>query len=257
MEKTVQKINIDKILLNPNQPRTHFNEQQIIELANSIKENGLIQPIVVRKTQDGFELVAGERRLRACQYLRLMEIDAIVQNYSIQQSAQIAIIENIQRENLSPIEEALAYEKLLSLYQMSQVELAQSLGKSQSMLANKIRLLKLQPEIKEAINNKDITERHGRALLKIKDDSKQLKAFNRIKEQQLNVARTEDLINKMIEVKEDKHKSKKMILNKKDYRLELNTIKQSLNVIEKSGVDVTIDTQELEEGFEIKIILKK
>lgn len=258
MNRLVQSISTDEILVNPNQPRIQFNEEAIVELANSINENGLIQPIIVRRTEDGYELVAGERRLRATKYLKQPKIEAIVENYSDDKSAKIAIIENIQRENLTAIEEAVAYEKLLKEHNFLQSQLAVAVGKSQSSIANKLRLLNLDETIKEAILTKQITERHGRALLKLDTDEKRMKAFNNIINNGLNVAQSEAFINKMLE--KDKQANKpdiKRVVAKNDYRLEINTIKQSLKAIEASGVKVNLNVDDTDEGVTIEISLNK
>ncbi|WP_423363673.1 ParB/RepB/Spo0J family partition protein [Mycoplasma sp. P36-A1] len=255
MEKDIKEITVDSIMLNPHQPRLNFSEQHIIELADSINENGLIQPIVVRQTRDGYELVAGERRLRATMHLKQPKIQAIVTNYNDKESAKIAIIENIQRENLSSVEEAIAFEKLIKEHDYTQSQLANSLGKSQSTIANKLRLLGLSEKVKEHIVNKDINERHGRALLKFSSIADQEEIVNTIIEKKLNVAQTEALIDKKIA--KIKKPLKKRIVVKNDYRLEVNTIKQSINMIKKTGVNVTFDNYETEEGMKIEILLKK
>ena len=154
-------------LITPNrfQPRSQLGSAGIEELAASISQNGLIQPIIVREINQGYEIVAGERRFRACLYLGFSDILAIVDEVSDQKMAELALIENIQRENLSPIDEAKAYQQLIQLYDLTQEKIALQVGKSQSAVANKLRLLNLVPEIQEAIASRSITERHGRALL--------------------------------------------------------------------------------------------
>jgi ParB family transcriptional regulator, chromosome partitioning protein len=258
MNRLVQSINTDEILVNPNQPRMQFNEEAIVELANSISENGLIQPIIVRRTQDGFELVAGERRLRATKYLKHPKIEAIVENYNDDKSAKIAIIENIQRENLTAIEEAVAYEKLLKDHNFIQSQLAVAVGKSQSSIANKLRLLNLNDTIKDAILTKQITERHGRALLKLDSEDKRLSVFNKIINNELNVAQTEAVVEKVLAKQKKANKPDiKRVVAKNDYRLEVNTIKQSLKAIEASGVKVYLDVDENDHGVTLEISLKK
>lgn len=255
MENKVHTINVADIVENPNQPRKTFFEEKIVELADSIDENGLIQPIIVREVPGGYELVAGERRLRATKHLKNPYIEAIIQNYDEKTSAKIAVIENIQRENLSAIEEAIAYDKLIKEHGYSQKALAQELGKSQSTVANKIRLLGLSPEVKNNIADMSITERHGRALLKINDFTKQEQALEKIKNDNLNVKRTEEYVESIIKPKEKPYRKK--IISKVDYRLELNTIKKSIELIEKAGVSVDYKTEELEDGVKVEIILKK
>lgn len=255
MERDIKLISVDSIMLNPHQPRVNFDEENLLELANSINENGLIQPIVVRQTKDGYELVAGERRLRATMYLRKPEIEAIVTEYNDNESAKVAIIENIQRENLSAIEEALAFEKLINEYQYTQSQLAQSLGKSQSTIANKMRLLNLSDKVKTRILDKSINERQGRALLKLDNFEEQEQVVEKIIEGNLNVAQTESFIEKKIN--EKNKPMKKRVISKNDYRLEINTIKQALEMIKNTGVHVEFEQEETEQGMKIEIILKK
>lgn len=255
MKSRIEELPIGKIKINKNQPRKKFDLNAIHELANSIKENGLVQPIIVRKDYDNYELVAGERRLRAVQSLNWDSIEAIIQDYDEETSARIAIIENIQRENLSPIEEAQAYDKLIKEHNYTQSQLAQSLGKSQSSIANKIRLLQLDEEIKDLINSRGLTERHGRALLKIKDKDKQHKLAKKMVEDNLNVSQAEHLIEKNLEPK--KQTTIKKVVAKNDYRLEINTIKQALELIENNGVRVDYQEEHDDQGVRIEIYLKK
>lgn len=255
MENNVSRIKITDIKVNPHQPRLQFDEQNIFELADSIAENGLIQPVVVRRVEDGYELVAGERRLRAIASLEDEYVDAIVQDYDDKTSAKIAIIENIQRDNLSAVEEAIAYEKLIKDHGYTQVELAKSLGKSQSTIANKIRLLGLSEVVRNEILKRTITERHGRALLKINDLAQQERVLQKILESKLNVENTEKYIDKIINP--SFKPMRKQISSKMDYRLEINTIKSSIDLIKKTGVNVVYDVEEYEDCVKIEIILKK
>jgi len=254
MQRNIKYIDIDSIMLNPHQPRTRFEEEKVVELANSIAENGLIQPIVVRIGNDGYELVAGERRLRALKYLNYTQVEAVIANYNEKESAKVAIIENIQRENLSPIEEAKAYQKLIEEYGFTQAELAQSLGKAQSTVANKIRLLNLDDKVIEGLNSKALNERQGRALLKLEKDQ-QGNLVDKIINDDLNVSQTEKLVDKQLTKK--KKPNRKALLNKTDYRLEANTIKQALESIKKMGVKVDVDEEHLDDCYKIEIILKK
>jgi len=254
MPRNIRLIDIDSIMLNPHQPRKNFEEEKVLELANSISENGLIQPIVVRIGEDGYELVAGERRLRALKYLKYPQVEAVISDYDESQSAKAAIIENIQREDLSPIEEAIAYEKLIEEYGYTQSQLAQYLGKAQSTIANKLRLLNLDDKVKEKINTKVINERQGRALLKLNKEDQE-KTLDKIIEGELNVSQTERLIDNQLQMK--KKSTKKSVLSKTDYRLEINTIKQALDMIKQTGVNVDLEETHLEDGYKIEIVLKK
>ena len=177
----IKKIAISDILSNRFQPRTVFDENKIAELARTIHTHGIIQPIVVREYEQGkFEIIAGERRLRAMKKLGWEMAPAIVKDFNDTETASVALIENLQREELTPIEEAMAYGKLLELHQFTQEALAQRLGKGQSTVANKLRLLKLPQEVQDAILQKQITERHARSLIPLKDPEKQVKLLAEI-----------------------------------------------------------------------------
>lgn len=202
-DDVLRKIKIDKIVPNKYQPRREFTEEKIRELADSIKQNGLLQSITVRDMGDGFyELIAGERRLRALKYLNYSTTKAIVKELTDEQMATLALIENIQREELTPIEEARAYQELLNINKLTQDELAKSLGKTQATVANKLRLLKLSDKVIAAINSKKITERHGRAMVKL-DTRAQEKILHQILSQNLNVTQTEERIEIYQKIKND------------------------------------------------------
>ena len=171
----IQQIAVEKIRPNPYQPRKHIEMEKISELAQSIKTYGLMQPIVVRKAAQGIELVAGQRRLMATQELGWTEIPAIVRELSNSAVATMSLIENLQREHLTFLEEAEGYERLLKEFNLTQEVLAQRLGKSQSTIANKLRLLKLPEQVKDKLFSEEVTERHARALLKLTDEQMQLR----------------------------------------------------------------------------------
>src|SRR4051794_16970432 len=191
----VKQIRVSSIIPNRYQPRTVFNEAKIEELALTIHTHGIIQPIVVRPTEgEEYELIAGERRWRAVQTLGWDTIPAIVKDFNDTETASVALIENLQREELSSIEEAVAYAKLLELHDLTQEALAQRLGKGQSTIANKLRLLKLPKDVQDALLQKVITERHARALIPLKDPELQIKLLEEIIERQLNVKQTEDRV---------------------------------------------------------------
>ena len=202
-DDVLREILVEKIVPNKYQPRREFTEEKIKELAESIKQNGLLQSITVRDIGDGFyELIAGERRLRAIKYLQYPKTKAIVKELTDEQMATLALIENIQREELTPIEEAHAYQELLRINKLTQDELAKSLGKTQATVANKLRLLKLSDKVIDAINTKKITERHGRAMVKL-DASTQEKLLVQILSQNLNVSQTEEKIDTYLKIKKD------------------------------------------------------
>ena len=184
----LKNIDINKIQANVNQPRTVFNEAKIDELAASIKENGLIQPIVVRKNNGVYQIIAGERRYRACRLLNMKQVPCIIEDYTDKQTQTLAIIENIQREDLSPLEEAKAYQALIKEYDYNQTELAEIVGKKQSTIANKLRLLKLSDDVQFSLNQKQITERHARAMLSL-DEEKQQEVLREVLKKKLTVSR--------------------------------------------------------------------
>ncbi|KYD21165.1 nucleoid occlusion protein [Geobacillus sp. NFOSA3] len=256
-KEEVRKIPVSKIVPNRFQPRTIFDEEKIEELALTIHTHGIIQPIVVRECEDGkFEIIAGERRWRAVQKLGWSEIPAIIKNLNDKETASVALIENLQREELTPIEEAMAYAKLLELHNLTQEALAQRLGKGQSTIANKLRLLKLPQEVQEALLHRTITERHARALIVLKDKEKQLKLLQEIIDKQLNVKQTEDRVLKMLEAANPKPKPKRKAFSK-DMRIAVNTIRQSLTMVANSGVAVDSEEEEFEDYYQITIRIPK
>src|SRR5690625_2302226 len=195
----VIQLPISSISPNQFQPRSIFKEEKIKELAQTIHTHGMIQPIVVRKhDEETYEIIAGERRWRAVQSLGWETISAIIRNMNDTETASVALIENLQREELTVIEEASAYAQLLELHSLTQEALAQRLGKSQSTIANKLRLFKLPETIQQALLDKKITERHARALIVLKDKDKQIEMLESIIKHHLNVKQTEDQIEKMM-----------------------------------------------------------
>ncbi len=257
--KNISYIKIDSIRPNPYQPRKQFNKIALDELGKSIKQYGVIQPINVRKiTSNTYELVAGERRMRAAISAGLVEIPAIVINIDDNNSALIALIENLQREDLSYMEEAEGYQNLLVDHNLTQEDLAQKIGKSQSTIANKIRLLKLPPLVKKILADNNLTERHSRALLKLHDEQLQLKVLKHVCERGLNVKRTEELVERAIEryTNGDKgrvieRRSTKAI---KDIRIFVNTVKQAVELMKRSGVNAK--AAQLDRGEYVEFIVR-
>ena len=196
--KQVIELNIDDVLPNRFQPRIKFNEEAINELSKSIKEHGVIQPIVVRPIGDKFEIIAGERRYKASRMAGKTTIPAIITDLNDKDSAEVALIENVQRENLTPIEEAISYKKILDMGYITQDALATKLGKTQSTVANKLRLLNLDDDVQEALLNEQISERHARSLLKLTNKNDQKTMLERIKKERLTVRRADEEIEKML-----------------------------------------------------------
>ncbi len=260
-EKTVIQIPINRVKPNPYQPRRSFDGESIAELANSIRKYGVLQPITVRQlSDDSYELIAGERRLRACLMAGLLRVPAIVTNFSDNDSAVVALIENIQRENLSFMEEAEAFRNLLNNHGFTQEELAKQIGKTQSSVANKVRLLKLPAVVREIVKDNCLTERHARALLRLESCDRQLKALEKITDQNLNVAQTEELIEEMLVRKAPKKSSPNAIGGKrtiKDVRIFVNTVRHAVEVMKKSGIDAKSTENEFENYYEYIIQIPK
>jgi ParB family transcriptional regulator, chromosome partitioning protein len=193
-EKTFVEIPVEQIVPNQYQPRMNFNEERLNELAQSIKSDGIIQPVIVRRSGSGYELIAGERRWRAAKKAGLKAIPAVVRDVSEFRTLEWALIENIQREDLNPIEEAMAYSSLISDFHLTQDELAQRVGKDRTSISNYLRLLKLPEEIKDKIQRYELTMGHARALISLERAKDQLDLANRIISEQLNVRQVEQLI---------------------------------------------------------------
>lgn len=196
--RKVVELPLDDVLPNRFQPRIKFNEEAITELSESIKEHGVIQPIVVRPVGDRYEIIAGERRFKASTLAGLSTIPAIIINLNDKDSAEVALIENVQRQDLTPIEEAISYKKILDMGYLKQEDLAEKIGKSQSAIANKLRLLNLDEDVQEALLNGKISERHARSLLKLTNKEDQVKLLNKIITERLTVRKTDEEINKML-----------------------------------------------------------
>ena len=204
----VEKINIDKIYTNPNQPRKNFDKESLNELAESIRIHGLIQPIVVNEMPDGYMIIAGERRYRACKICGLKEIDAVVKNYTNKQIAEIAIIENLQREDLNPIEMSKGIKKLMDEYGLTQEKVAERLGKSRSAIANSLRILTLYPEVIDLIEKGKISFGHAKILASVTDYATQLILAKKIAKDKLTVRDLEKEVDAILGNKKKKKLAK-------------------------------------------------
>lgn len=256
----VEDLPMDKIFPNQFQPRTVFNEDKIAELAQTIEEHGIIQPIVVRKMDpDYYEIIAGERRFRAALSLEMETIPAVVQEMDDEEVAAIALIENLQREQLTPIEEAKAYRNLLDIQDVTQELLATRLGKSQSAIANKLRLLKLPEEIQAAVLDKQISERHARSLLVLETEEQQLEILKEVLANHWNVKQTETRIQELTTKKETKPKKTKPKHQSisRDIRIALNTIKQSVKMVKDNGMELDVEEEESDDFYRITIQIPK
>ncbi len=251
----VLSLPMHKIKPNPNQPRKYFDSMSLEELSQSIEEYGVIQPITVRKIFDGYEIVAGERRFRASENLGLDTIPAIIINADEEKSALIALLENLQRDDLCFFEIAESYRKLIQERGMTQEELAKKIGKSQSTVANKLRLLRLSPRVKRMIREYSLSERHARALLHLSNEDMQLKAVKEVCRKHLSIPQTEDLVKSMLRT-EREHRGNVKYAAKGDLRMFTNTVKRALELIREAGAPADMEKKEYDWGVEYKITVK-
>lgn len=256
VREEVKQIPISDIVPNRFQPRTVFVDERIEELSQTIKTHGVIQPIVVREREGKFEIIAGERRWRAVTKLGWEYIPAIVKEFNDSQTASVALIENLQREGLTAIEEAVAYAKLLELHGLTQESLAQRIGKGQSTIANKLRLLVLPENVQEAILLRKISERHARALLPLKNAELQEKVLIEITDKNLNVKQTEEYVKKILEGTGKKKKPTRKSFSR-DTRLAMNTIRQSVDMVLKTGFTIDADEEDHDDYYQFTIRIPK
>ena len=251
--RTINKVilvDVESIQPNPAQPRMEFDQEELKSLAESIVANGLLQPLTVRKTGNGYELVSGERRLRAMKYANVKEAPCILITASDRQAAVLALLENIQRADLNYFEEAIALKNLIVEWGLSQNELGTRLGKAQPTIANKLRLLKFTPEEQQWILEHHINERQARALLRLEDPEKLLTAVEYIEEQHLNVVQTEEYIDGLLDVPQEPPHQQRLCPIVKDVRLFFNTINKAIHVMNQSGIDASAERLEKEDHIE-------
>lgn len=252
----IQLLPHENILPNPNQPRVRFDYNELEGLAVSVRTNGMLQPINVRKRNDGkYELISGERRLRAARMVGMTKLPCVVMDVSDEQSALFAIIENVQRQNLDFFEEAVAIERLMTEYGLSQEEISKKLGKAQSTLSNKLRLLRLPEDLRDKISYAGLTERHARALLSLPDNSTRGRVLDIIIERHLTVSESERLINDVLRRK--KAKKRPQMRTYKDMRIFINTLNHAVDVIRKAGIEADTAKSETDEYFEYVIRISK
>lgn len=261
-DKQIQDLELSKITPNEFQPRRQFSEESIKELAQTLQKEGLLQPIVVREKADGYEIIAGERRFRAAKSLGWDKIPAIVNNMNDDQAASLALIENLQRENLNPIDEAQAYTNLMKLNDLTQTELAKDMGKSQSYVANKLRLLKLTPKVQSYLASGEISARHGRALVGLSERD-QSRVVDEILAKNLNVKETEEIVKDVdayfAQGSKNKTPKKKRVAARipKDLKVQINTIKKAVKLAKESGIKVKVKENKDPDDYKITIELKR
>lgn len=255
-KKRLLELSPDKIVPNPAQPRLDFPQDELSQLAESIRQNGVLQPILVRRDRDRYILVAGERRWRASRMAGLKTIPAIVQELSPQDGAVLALIENMQRSDLNFFEEAAAIYALMQDRSMTQEETARRLGMSQPSLANKIRLLRLSGEEQRMVLENHLTERHARALLRMEDPEKRMAALKTVIARKMNVAQTDMYIKSLLE-QEGQAKKPKRTFIAKDVRLFLNTIDHAVQTMKEAGIGAAFQRKETDEYYECVVRIPK
>ena len=236
------QVPLSKIMPNPYQPRKEFESEALSELADSIRQYGVLQPLLVAPGKgDTYILIAGERRLRASTMAGLGTVPVIVSEYTTQQIAEIALIENLQRKDLHYLEEAEGYEKLLTIFHLTQEAMAIRVGKKQSTIANKLRLLKLPIFVRNVLHDSELTERHARVLLKLEDEETQREVLQKVLADRLNVKQTEALVEKTLKDagKLNRKKTRLVIVN--DVRIYLNSIKEVMETVKASGIPSSME----------------
>ena len=259
-EQAHTEIALEKIEPNPFQPRKNFSSEQLAELAESIKNYGLLQPVLVRRHGSNYQLISGERRLRAAKLAGLHSVPAVVRTISDREAAEMALVENLARENLNYFEEAEGYLRLIKEFSLTQEEIARRMGKSQPTIANKLRLLTLAPAVRMAIDPGKITERHARSLLKLKNEDKQLEVLAQIYKDGLNVRQTDNYIEQLLALEQElkqKNRHLKMSRAFRDMKVFLNTINSVVEEIRLAGLAAEVKENDYAEYMEVVITLPK
>ena len=253
--KQIKYIKTRDIRKGSSQPRTVFEESSLQELAASIRQYGILNPLTVRQTQEGYELIAGERRLRAAKMAGLAEVPCIMLNVDEKNCAFIALVENLQRKDLNYFEEASGILNLIQLYSLTQEEAADKIGKTQSAVANKLRLLKHSPQIIEEIKVNELSERHARALLRISEENEKKKVLDHIVKYKLNVLQSEEYIESLLKTAENKEpkREKLSLAVMKDIRLFLNTVNRAISMMQRSGISAKCEKTEDNGQLTLKI----
>lgn len=262
----VHRIPVCRILPNPAQPRKYFDSDETLRLADSIRRHGILQPLCVRKPMSEgnlddyrgvYELIAGERRLRAAKLLGMSEVPCIVVEADSLRSAELAIIENLQREDLNMFDEAAAISALINLYGLTQEEVAAKLSASQSYVANKLRLLRFDDFERQVIIEKQLTERHARALLRLSDTQARRSTLEAIITRGMNVAETEAYVSRLLEQSRTEKPEKKKTALVRDIRLFYNTLDRAVDIMKRAGIHAETQKKDLGDRFEITVLIPK
>ena len=261
-DRVLRRIRISEIVRNPNQPRRYFDPEAIATLAESIRQYGVLNPLTVRRTANGgYELVAGERRLRAARVAGLTDVPCLLINADGEDSSVIALVENLQRRDLDFFEEANGFKRLIEQFGLTLEVAARKVGKTQSAVANKLRLLRLSQQNMELIRCNNLTERHARALLRLNDEADRINVTNYIIEHELNVSRTEEYIDEFLKAKEnpqpvvEPESGKHVVRLFKDVRFFLNTLNRAVGVMVDAGIGATVKQQESDDGLTLTICI--
>lgn len=253
----VREIPVSRIHPNPTQPRRRFDSESLTELAESIRMHGILQPLSVRKGPDGYELVAGERRWRAARLAGLEKVPCLVVTATDQQADMLALVENLQRRDLDYLEEAEGIARLIRIYGISQEQAAQKLGKSQSAVANKLRLLRHSPAVQEALQQFQLSERHARALLRLEGEEERLAAIGYIAQNDLNVAKTEAYIESRLQKKRQQAEQAPPTSGLKDVRVFLNSVRHHVEQMKSSGIAANAHREETSAEIVLTITIPK
>ena len=257
LSRRVRWLDVAEIRPNPHQPRRTFEAQGLAELADSIRSYGILQPLTVRRTESGYELVAGERRLRAAKMAGERQVPCLVARVGEEDSALLALMENLQRRDLDCWEEAEAIARLITTYNLTQEQAAEKIGKSQSAVANKLRLLRLSRAVRDSLRQKDLSERHARALLRLGDEHQQLCALEEIARRGYNVARTEEYVEQLLQQNRQTPPQGRATYIIKDVRLFLNSVERGLGIMRRAGVDAQIGRSDTAEEICLTIRIPK
>lgn len=257
LSRRVRWLGVEEIRPNPHQPRRTFEEQGLAELADSIRSYGILQPLTVRRTETGYELIAGERRLRAAKLAGERQVPCLVARVGEEDSAMLALMENLQRRDLDCWEEAEAIARLITTYNLTQEQAAEKIGKSQSAVANKLRLLRLSRAVRDSLRQKDLSERHARALLRLSDEHQQLCALEEIARRGYNVARTEEYVEQLLQQNRQTPPQGRTTYIIKDVRLFLNSVERGLGIMRRAGVDAQIGRSDTDEEIRLTIRIPK